>query len=256
MTTKTTAKRGGWSNGLLVALLLCGGCFRIDGCGESTRGDRDRSSWSIQSECFFGCATDDPLMLGTTEEVSVRSNRARANGTRLEAAIPEQLRVEDIEMEERCCADGECSFVPVGGRCAGRLDGIRYRATVTPRAAGDVGIRLVEADGGVFDETSFDVREPARIEVLDSIGDEVGDELLVRRSGLARLTLTVLDADGAELRASSGIRTSLDDEAMGSVETTGRAASVTVVPGDASGDTTLRIRAGAIERAILVRFED
>lgn len=168
----------------LSALAGCG--FEL---GEDTTGDRGRLEFSYTEECLFGCSVRQPMMAGSTEEIRVTGKRVRRGEVTVESSNESVLTF----VGERRCDEDTCSAL----------------VDVTAHAPGEAELIVRDTDGDLVDRVTIEVRAPASFDIEASVETSAnftaGTEFSMRTGQTLFMRTTVRDADGEQLRVSSGL---------------------------------------------------
>jgi hypothetical protein len=194
-----------------VGLTFVAGCGYY---GDSTGGEENRSSWRL----------DDGLCPGTEGGCAMTTPVAAGVEVAVDADVPCARRRRDSAGRWVSDCDLEALSVSVGG---GELRDVSYdadEARIDIRLAtlepGEVSLELLEADDGLFDRITFDVREAAALECgrvgaagaswdMESLRSD--ETYTVSSSGADResnieLGCRLLDAGGAPLFSAAAIQ--------------------------------------------------
>jgi hypothetical protein len=244
----------------LAAAALASGCgFRL---GSSTTGATGRAQFSYASGdgCFFGCAVDHPMMVGTTEQITVE-----ASDMPVVFPIAGDASVLSVDAVSRTC----CSSAGSSGSC--RSGGPDLACAPNERAALSLQVRAVGAgatslvlhatSGDVFDEVALSVMPPARL--APTCTGARGESVDLSVGETCTVSWKAFDVEGDGLQASQGIELTVSDPSVAGFEqilgapTSSMSASqsVLVAPtlqGLAPGDTRLFALAGGAAGAMTV----
>ncbi len=237
---------------IVLGLLLAGCNFSL---GSSSSGEQHQVTFSYGG-CFFGCAVDQPMMLGTSERIDVKGSSIPAVGVR--SSTPSILAVGDTS--RTCCApSGTCRTLATSDACTAD-ETPSLSVTVNALGEGSASLDLVGADDATFDAVTLTVARPAALAVTCNTKPP---PIQLASGSSCAVAWTATGADGKPLMASAGVTLKSSDAKVfelqafaGPLETEvasqqGFLAQTTLVP-TGPGDATLTATAGAVSTTATV----
>lgn len=180
------------------------------GCGfdevDGSIGEEGKVEFTYTRSCFFGCPLEQPLLVGTREEISLSSRGSQPGVT----ARVDAEEVASFTLSRTCfCQRGDDKKnrveVAEDAHCeAPRAKVCEAHVQVQARAAGDAALELVNADGTRLDRTTIHVREAARAQFSD-LGRDL-DAVVVQPGERADVDVVLYDAQGRRLLAPDAVR--------------------------------------------------
>ena len=231
---------------ILLGLLLAGCNFSL---GSSSSGEQHQVTFSY-GECFFGCAVDQPMMVGTSERIDVKG--ASIPAVSVHSSSTSVVAVADTS--RTCCApNGSCRTLAASDACA-TDETPSLSLTVNALGEGAAELDLVGADGATFDSVTLTVARPAALALTC---DTKPPPILLASGGSCAVGWTATGADGKPLMASAGVTLKSSDAKvfelqalagplLTEVESQQGFLAQTQVVATGSGDATLTATAGAV----------
>ncbi len=227
------------------------------GC-NSTVGTDDRASFAYESGhgCLLSCDTGKPLMLGTTESLTVTGIPA-TNGITLTASASSVVAVGDHTTTYTCDAPGTSTTSTAGDACpSGTTKHVMMEVSILALAAGHAMLDVNNADGSLFDSLPLTVLAPAKLQLVNP-DDAVVSSVTVAHGVIVNLSMIAFDAHGVELQASQGFTFAAADPTIADTQEH----DFTVVSpdlavhGDAPGTTSITVSAASAETSLAVTVQ-
>ena len=245
--------------GLLAMVLapVMTGCFDLK-LGESTRGDEGNVDFSYGGQgCFFGCALDEPLAVGSSSSIAVTGAGNAATVT-VESTRPDVI---GFEIQRSCACTYEADDSAGGysisedDRCPSDHEHSCHNTiTANALASGEVKLRLVDAAGALIDQVSVEAATPQTAQLELARDEEHGDyapanTLQLQAGESVAVRVAFIAADGQRLRSDAHVTWTLDDDiasfGTGLFATQTRTGwGVTDVVANRAGETRLRVSLG------------
>lgn len=190
----------------LLSSLLLGAAACDASPPDTSLGELGQVQFSYRRSCFFGCPLEQPLLVGTREEISLSS---RGSG----AGVTAQSSDEDVasfSLVRTCfCQRGKQEDdrieVTDGARCSGdRSKVCEARVQVEAHTSGEAKLELMDADGEPIDRALVYVREAASARFWDGRGRSV-ERLELAQGEDTDLELKLYDDEGQRLLAPEGV---------------------------------------------------
>jgi hypothetical protein len=243
-----------------LSLPLLAALTALTGCGF-TGGKDGKADFSYDSGngCLFGCDTSKPLMLGTTETLTVSG--LPATGGSLESSAPGIAGVTSQTVQYQCnshtatsatsspgSADAPC---PNGGTKAAYIT-----ASVTALQAGHATFDVRKADGSLFDSLDVVVGTPAKLQIID-VSNKTVTSLTVTRGSETDVSVLALDSGGGQLQASSGFTFEVADPTIADLREHDFTLLSPALPvhGDSAGTTSITVSAGSATTSLAVTVQ-
>jgi hypothetical protein len=178
--------------------------------GGETNGAQHNAEFSY-SNCFLGCATTTPMMLGDEEDVSVSGSSLPANVT-LETSAVSVVSLGSAVRQ--CCtssadAGTTCHDVGLNDACSAG-DTQTLRITVDAVAVGSSDLVIKKPDGSVWDSVTLSVEKAASLDLACKTSPDV----TLAVNGSCPITWVAKDAGGRGLMSTSGIHLTSSDKAV------------------------------------------
>lgn len=207
---------------LVVALSATAGCSDFE-LGESTKGEKGEVEFSYAGYgCFFGCAVDTPLAVGSSTPIHVTDG---GNGAGV-VPVSTNPDVLSFQVERRCsCSsfdENSGAGYPISEdeSCPEDFE-LSCSNVITAHAVaeGSAKLELRRPDGTVLDRIEIAARAPegVRFEVGRDVDDEVvyasASEVVLASGEHVAVRATFLDSQGAALRTADDITWSIEGDA-------------------------------------------
>jgi hypothetical protein len=189
--------------------------------GDETQGQQGKVSFQYTSlSCFFGCALDRPMLVGSKESISVRGPGVDAPDLRLSSSDPSvaTFAVRRACYCERKTSDESTSITSSEGEgCdSGYTHACHNTVDATAHGAGSADCILEDGSGALIDRATVRVDEAARAAILDEDKNAGVAPSFVAKVGETLTVRAVLEnARGQELLASEGVHWAVEGDALG-----------------------------------------
>ena len=175
-------------------------------CTLHTSGTHHNGEFSY-SNCFLGCATTTPMMLGDEEDVSVSG--AVPAVVSIESSSPSIVSIKSSARE--CCskdadAGTTCHTVALNDACASQ-ETATLRITVDAPATGSSDLVIRQSDGTIWDSVSLTVEKAASL----SLACNTKTNASLNVNGSCPITWTAKDGAGKGLMSTRGIALTSSD---------------------------------------------
>ena len=255
----------GAKTGVGVALLQL---LLLAGCGASSDAeDEDELDFHYERSCFFGCAMQQPLLIGTRESVGVEGPGDAAGVT--PRSSDEAVARFSLERDCRCEADGARSYeIDLEAGCNSGFQKVcDNHFPVDAVGLGDADLELVGASGNIVASTTVRVREAAKLELVGQIDGSLdttnGYEHELSSGQTLLLEGELFDSDGVKMLAPEGVTWTSQDPSVATVSIwlVGSGQSVTAglsasVVAEGPGETQVSLAIAGIDPQVTVRVAE
>jgi hypothetical protein len=202
--------------GLCTALAALAGCAPDEGKSSGTPGELGHVEFNYQRSCFFGCPLEQPLLVGTREQIEV-SKQGDVDGIRVRASDPD---VAEFAVERACYCERSDNDSRLDIREDAKCTGVWHKhcdnqVLVEARDPGQTWLELHDADGTLIDRARVLVHEAHDAQFAatlpDRLGADEGTRFDLAHGQSLGLQLTLYDAKGLKLLTPEGVNWHVDD---------------------------------------------
>lgn len=204
---------------LFAVTALAVGCAPLNQDGQSL-GELGQVAFGYDRSCFFECAIEQPLLVGTRETIQVTGP---GDDEGISASTPDDDIV-DLAMERDCFCerkDGNPGRLEIANDagCAGAWrKHCDNTILVEARRAGDARLQLHDARHDLVDTVRLLVRKADRAAFFATYEDRLGtletDALELTAGERLDLEVELYDTDGVVLLAPEGVAWSVENETL------------------------------------------
>jgi hypothetical protein len=229
--------------------------FHIGGETNGTHGNADFS----YSNCFLGCTTTTPMMLGDEEIVSVTGSLPAS--VSIETTAPSVVSVKSADRQ--CCSSnadggGSCREIALNDACDPGETG-SLNVTVDAATVGSSVLLVKKSDGSVWDSVSLSVEQAASL----SLACNTAPNVTMAPNAECPITWVAKDSTGRGLMSTAGLHLTSSDKsivALSGFLTTNQSDMVATpqILGDvtahavATGDATITGTAGGVTETLAI----
>lgn len=175
--------------------------------GGETNGAHGNAEFSY-SNCFLGCTTTTPMMLGDEEDVTVTGSSLPAT-VDVETSAPSVVSIKSVARQ--CCtsnadAGSGCRTIGVNDACAAG-ETASLIVTVHAPVAGSSELIVKKSDGSVWDSVTLSVENAASL----ALACNTSPNVTLAVNGECPITWLATDASGKGLMSTGGIHLTTSD---------------------------------------------